>query len=96
MCHKTQLEQDCGKQKGQDYRWALWFKPVGPGQVLVGGIYSSPIGPSDIMKKDNAFPIGCILPGGFGPVLGIAWMKKAGQVVPNTQAICATDPLPDL
>lgn len=21
--HKTQLEQDCGKQKGQDYHWAL-------------------------------------------------------------------------
>lgn len=53
------------------------FKLVVHSQVLAGGISSSPIGPSDIMKKETAFPIGYILPGGFQPVLGIAWMKKS-------------------
>ncbi len=38
---------------------------------------SSPIGPSHSVKRENAVPIGCIVPGGFGPGLGIAWVGKS-------------------
>lgn len=38
---------------------------------------SSPIGPSDSVKTEIAFPIGCIMPGGFGPGLGTARVGKS-------------------
>lgn len=99
MCHKTQLEQDCGKQKGQDYHWAL-IPVEGSWSVPRLGRWESelthwPVGYYDEGKM--LFPLDVSCQVGSALFLATTWLKeKAGQVVMNTQAICAADPLPDL